>query len=48
MWSVPRSYKKDEDCLNQLSFETLACQDMNLGAEELELGRVLEMAVEGD
>jgi hypothetical protein len=33
-----RDYKKDkEDRLNQLSFETPACQDMCLGAEELEL-----------
>jgi hypothetical protein len=34
--SVPRVYKKDEeDHLSKLSFETPACQDMNLGAEEL-------------
>jgi hypothetical protein len=47
-WSVPRTYKKDEDCSSQLSFEMPACQDMSLGAEELELGQVLERAVEGD
>jgi hypothetical protein len=35
-WSLPRNYKKDkEDCLSQLSFETPACQNMSLGAEEL-------------
>jgi hypothetical protein len=34
--SVPRGYKKDkEDRLSQLSFETPGCQDMSLGAEEL-------------
>jgi hypothetical protein len=34
--SVPRGYKKDkEDRLRQLNFETPACQDMSLGAEEL-------------
>jgi hypothetical protein len=33
MRSVPRSHKKDkEDRLNQLSFETPACQDVSLGA----------------
>jgi hypothetical protein len=31
-----QGYKKDkEDRLSQLSLETPACQDMNLGAEEL-------------
>jgi hypothetical protein len=45
-WSVPRGYKKDiEDRLSQLGFETPACQDMSLGAGELELGRVRELAV---
>jgi hypothetical protein len=36
---MPRGCKKDkEDRLNQLSFETPACQNMSLGAaEELEL-----------
>jgi hypothetical protein len=34
--SVPRSYKTDKEDLSvQLSFETPACQDMSLGAEEL-------------
>jgi hypothetical protein len=34
--SVPRGYKKDkEDRVSQLNFETPACQDMSLGAEEL-------------
>jgi hypothetical protein len=34
--SVPRGYKKDkEDRLRQLSFETPACRDMSLKAEEL-------------
>jgi hypothetical protein len=34
--SMPRGYKKDkEGCLSQLSFETPTCQDMSLGAEEL-------------
>jgi hypothetical protein len=34
--SLPRDYKKDkEDRLSYLSFETPACQDMSLGAEEL-------------
>jgi hypothetical protein len=34
--SVSRSYKKDRNNpLSQLSFETPACQDINLGAEEL-------------
>jgi hypothetical protein len=33
--SVPKGYKKDkEDRWSQLSFETPACQDMSLGAEE--------------
>jgi hypothetical protein len=33
--SVPRGYKKDkEDCLNQLSSETPACQDMSWEAED--------------
>jgi hypothetical protein len=33
---LPSGYKKDnEDRLRQLSFETPACQDMILGAEEL-------------
>jgi hypothetical protein len=33
--SMPKVYKKDkEDRLSQLSFETPACQDMRLGAEE--------------
>jgi hypothetical protein len=37
-WSVSRGYEKDkEDRLKQLSFENSACQDMNLGAEKLEL-----------
>jgi hypothetical protein len=37
-WSMPSGYEKDkEDHLSQLSFETPACQDMSLGAEELEL-----------
>jgi hypothetical protein len=45
-WSLPRSYKKDkEDRLSQLSFETPACQDMSLGAEELQLNRVSKLAV---
>jgi hypothetical protein len=36
VWSMPRGYKKYiEDRLNQLSFQTPACQYMNLGAEEL-------------
>jgi hypothetical protein len=36
MLSVPRGYEKNkEDRLRQLSFETPACQDMSLGAEEL-------------
>jgi hypothetical protein len=36
MRSVPRGYKKDkEDRLSWFSFEKPACQDMNLGAEEL-------------
>jgi hypothetical protein len=44
-WSVPRDYKKEkEDLLSALSFETPACQDMSLKAEEL-LSRVLELAV---
>jgi hypothetical protein len=35
-WSLQRGYKKDkEDRLSQLSFETPACQDMSLGAQEL-------------
>jgi hypothetical protein len=47
--SVPRGYDKaKEDCLIQSSFEAPASQDMNLGAEELELRESLEMAVEGD
>jgi hypothetical protein len=33
--SVPSGYKKDEDRLSQLSFDTSTCQDMSLGAEEL-------------
>jgi hypothetical protein len=34
--SVTMGYKKcKENCLSQLSFETPACQDMSLGAEEL-------------
>jgi hypothetical protein len=34
--SVPRGYKKDkEGRLSQLSFETPACHDMSLGAEDL-------------
>jgi hypothetical protein len=34
-WSVPTGYEKDkEDRFSQLSFETSACQDMSLGAEE--------------
>jgi hypothetical protein len=45
-WSVPRGYKKGkEDRLSQFGFETLACQDMSLRAEELELSRVPELAV---
>jgi hypothetical protein len=36
VFSVLRGYKKDkEDCLDQLSFETVACQDMSFGVEEL-------------
>jgi hypothetical protein len=34
--SMPRRYRKcREDRLRQLTFETSACQDMSLGAEEL-------------
>jgi hypothetical protein len=34
--SVPRGYKQDKEFrLSQLSSETPACQDMSLGAEEL-------------
>jgi hypothetical protein len=34
--SVPRVYKKDKEArLRQLSFETPGCQNMSLGAEEL-------------
>jgi hypothetical protein len=42
--SVPRGCKKDkEDCLRQSSFETPACQVMNLGSEELNWGiRIIE------
>jgi hypothetical protein len=37
--SVPRGYKKDKaDSLSQLDFETPACQNMSLGAEELNWG----------
>jgi hypothetical protein len=33
--SMPMSYKKNkEDRLSQLSYETPACQDMSLGAED--------------
>jgi hypothetical protein len=36
VWTVTRGYKKEkEDRLYQSSFETPACQDMSLGAEEL-------------
>jgi hypothetical protein len=43
---MSRGYKKDkEDNLSQLNFKTPACQDMSLGAEELERR---ESAVEGD
>jgi hypothetical protein len=36
VWSVPRGYENDEgNRLRQLSFEMPACQDMSLGAEEL-------------
>jgi hypothetical protein len=39
VWSVPRGCKKGkEDHLRQLSFETPACQDTSLGAEELNCG----------
>jgi hypothetical protein len=39
-------YKNDkEDRLSQLSFETPPCQDMSLGAQELELSRVPGLAV---
>jgi hypothetical protein len=35
---MSRSYKKDKgDHLSQLNYEMLTCQDMSLGAEELEL-----------
>jgi hypothetical protein len=45
-WSVPRGYKLDnENRLSQSSFETPACQDMSLGAEELELSRFPVLAV---
>jgi hypothetical protein len=38
-WSVPRGYETDrEHRLSGLSFETPACQDMSLGAEELNWG----------
>jgi hypothetical protein len=34
--SVPRGYKKDkEGRFSQFNFETPACQDMSLGAEEM-------------
>jgi hypothetical protein len=34
---MPRDYKKDkEDPLSHLSFETPACQDVSLGAEQFE------------
>jgi hypothetical protein len=32
---MPRGYIKDKDYSRQLSFETPTCQDMSLGAEEL-------------
>jgi hypothetical protein len=42
MRSLRRGYGKDkEDTLSQLSFETPACRDMNLGAEELNWGSLL-------
>jgi hypothetical protein len=39
-----RVYKKDKEaCLSQLSSEMPACQDMSLGAEELNWGiRIIE------
>jgi hypothetical protein len=46
VWSVQSGYKEDkEDRLSWSSIETPACQDMSLGAEELELGRVPELVV---
>jgi hypothetical protein len=35
-WSLPKGSKKNkEDRLSQLSFETPACQDIRLGAADL-------------
>jgi hypothetical protein len=42
--SVPRDYEKDkQDNLSQLSFETSACQDKSLGAEELSAVQLSEV-----
>jgi hypothetical protein len=46
-WSVPRDYKKDEENRSSLlSFETPACHDMGLVAEELSEASELISAVQ--
>jgi hypothetical protein len=43
---VPRGYEKDKgDRLSQLSFETPACLNMSLGAEEFELRELWALTV---
>jgi hypothetical protein len=42
---MPGCYKKNKDRLSLSIFETPACQVMSMGAEELELSRVPELAV---
>jgi hypothetical protein len=44
-WSVQNGYKEEFSRIRmELSFETPACRDMNLGAEELKLVESSELA----